>query len=126
MRTRLVNTAADVIHRAQANGHVTAAGIAVALESAQLLQPPQRAAELADLQARRDVLLAMLPTEPCTERGLPNDLDAARAAYGVWEQVAGVLGVTLPHSPAATLLIEHARPTAGPLGFTVTERGEHP
>lgn len=53
MIARSVNAAADVIHRAQVNGAQTAAGLAMALESAQLLISPEVAAELEQL--RRDV-----------------------------------------------------------------------
>ncbi|MFD5697513.1 hypothetical protein [Streptomyces lasiicapitis] len=49
-----------------------------------------------ELRAQRAALVVLLPTAPCLERGLPSDLDAARAAYGVWEQVAAVLDVELP------------------------------
>ena len=52
MIARVVNQAADVIHRAQANGTQTATGLAIALESAQLLQSPETAAELERLRAR--------------------------------------------------------------------------
>ncbi|MFJ3170596.1 hypothetical protein ACIPJK_07400 [Streptomyces roseus] len=52
MNTRLVNTAADVLHAAMEQGRVTPAGLAYALESAQLLQSPETAAELARLRAR--------------------------------------------------------------------------
>lgn len=51
MSTKLVNTAADVILRALTQNR-TAAGIALALESAQLLQSPETAAELERLRAR--------------------------------------------------------------------------
>ncbi|MFP3990689.1 hypothetical protein U9R90_25130 [Streptomyces sp. E11-3] len=47
-----MNAAADVICRAQKNGTVTPAGIAMALESAQLLQAPDTAQRLAELEAR--------------------------------------------------------------------------
>ena len=50
MNTRLVNTAADVILRALTQNR-TAAGIALALESAQLLQSPETAAESAHYRA---------------------------------------------------------------------------
>jgi len=49
---RAVNAAADVIHRAQMNGTRTATGLAIALESAQLLQSPETARELERLRAR--------------------------------------------------------------------------
>ncbi|MFE3169288.1 hypothetical protein [Streptomyces sp. NPDC059224] len=51
MNTRRVNTAADVINRALMQTR-TAAGIALALESAQLLMSPETAAELEQLRAR--------------------------------------------------------------------------
>lgn len=50
MNTRRVNTAAGVINAALTQNR-TAAGIALALESAQLLQSPETAAELARLHA---------------------------------------------------------------------------
>lgn len=46
MNTKLVTAATDVIHRAQMNGTVTAAGLAIALYSAQLLQSPETVAEM--------------------------------------------------------------------------------
>jgi hypothetical protein len=52
VNTKLVNSAAGVILRALTQNR-TAAGIATALESAQLLQPPETAAELARLRAAR-------------------------------------------------------------------------
>lgn len=51
MRTHLVNTAAGVIGRAMLQNR-TATGVALALESAQLLQDPETAKEHADLKAR--------------------------------------------------------------------------
>ncbi|NUP19229.1 MAG: hypothetical protein HOZ81_24680 [Streptomyces sp.] len=50
MNTRRVNTAADVILAALTQNR-TAAGIAMALESAQLLMSPETAAELMDCDA---------------------------------------------------------------------------
>ncbi|MEV0525985.1 hypothetical protein AB0I66_21350 [Streptomyces sp. NPDC050439] len=99
MNTKRVNAAAVVIQAAQAQDR-TSAGIALALESAHLLQSQRVAHELADLQARREVLLSLLPTESRPEQGLPNDLVASDAAWGVWEQVAEILGVSLPYDPA--------------------------
>lgn len=51
MNTSLVNAAAGVIAAAMANGKQTPAGIAVDLESAQLLQSPGTAAELEQWRA---------------------------------------------------------------------------
>jgi DNA repair exonuclease SbcCD ATPase subunit len=51
MNTKRVNTVADAIDRAQKNGKRTAAGIAVELESAQLLMSPEVAAELEQLRS---------------------------------------------------------------------------
>lgn len=99
MNTRRVNAAAKVVLAAQEKDR-TPAGIALALEAAGLLQSPRVAVELADLQARRDVLLTLLPTGPRQEQGLPNDLAASDAEFGAWEQVAEVLGVGLPYNPA--------------------------
>lgn len=49
-----------------------------------------------DLRAR---LIALLPTEPMLRRGLPNELADAMGRYGAFEEVAEVLGVTLPLPP---------------------------
>lgn len=58
MNTRLVNTAADVIARAMQQGRTLPAALAVALESAQLLQSPEVAAEREQL--RNDITGACL------------------------------------------------------------------
>ncbi|NUS26115.1 MAG: hypothetical protein HOV92_18090 [Streptomyces sp.] len=58
MIARSVNAAADVIHRAQVNGTQTATGLAIALESAQLLMSPEMVHEMADVEAERDRLKA--------------------------------------------------------------------
>ena len=58
MIARAVNAAADVIHRAQVNGAVTATGLAVALDSARLLVSPEEAARTAAVEAERDALKA--------------------------------------------------------------------
>ncbi|MGW1939014.1 hypothetical protein [Streptomyces goshikiensis] len=49
MNTKRVTAAEQVLHAARVQGRVTAAGLACALESAQLLQSPESAAELARL-----------------------------------------------------------------------------
>ena len=69
---------------------------AFALESAQLLQSPEQARRFAELEAMETRLRALLPTEPRSTYGLPNDLAATAAEWGAWEQVAEVLGVELP------------------------------
>lgn len=51
---RAVNQLADVICRAQKQGRVTPAGIAMAVDAAGLLQSPETAAELDRLRAARD------------------------------------------------------------------------
>lgn len=61
MIARAVNAAADVIHRAQVNGKQTAMGLAIALDSAQLLMSPEVAEELKRLRARVADLEAGLP-----------------------------------------------------------------
>lgn len=60
MNTRLVNGAAGVINAALAQCR-TAAGIALALESAGLLMTPETAAELKQLRARVAELEALTP-----------------------------------------------------------------
>ena len=52
MNAKLVNAAAGVLLAAMEQGKRTAAGLAIALESAQLLQSPETAAELVSLRAR--------------------------------------------------------------------------
>lgn len=98
MIARSVNAAADVIHRAQVNGAQTAAGLAMALESAQLLVSPEMARRMAELEQMETRLKALLPTEPLPlvmlGEGAP-----LRAARAVWEQVAAVVGVELPTRP---------------------------
>ncbi|TGZ14681.1 hypothetical protein DV517_61640 [Streptomyces sp. S816] len=51
MNTRSVNAAAELIQAALAQGR-TAVGVALALESAQLLQSPEKAVEFEQMQAR--------------------------------------------------------------------------
>lgn len=58
MIARIVNQAADVIHRAQVNGAQTAAGLAIALESARLLVSDEMVHQMAALEAERDALKA--------------------------------------------------------------------
>lgn len=58
MIARAVYAAADVIHRAQVNGAQTAAGLAFALESAQMLVSPEAAHQAAEVEAERDALKA--------------------------------------------------------------------
>jgi hypothetical protein len=53
MNTRLVNSAAGVVQAAMEQGRQTAAGIALALDAAQLLMSPEVAAELERLRAER-------------------------------------------------------------------------
>lgn len=100
MIARSVNAAADVIHRAQLNGTQTAAGIAIELDSARLLMSPEMAHRMAALEQMETRLRALLPTKPRPEYGLPNDLAASAAEYGVWQLVAEVLGVEVPTRPA--------------------------
>jgi hypothetical protein len=100
MNTKLVNSAAGVINAALTQNR-TAAGIALALDSAQLLMSPATARRLAELEAIEARLLAVLPTEPRPEYGLPNDLAASAAEYGAWQEVAEVLGVQLPYERPA-------------------------
>lgn len=68
MNTRSVNAAAGVILAAQQQGR-TAAGIAMALESAQLLQSPERAAEFERLRAERDEFCDRVDTLTAVARG---------------------------------------------------------
>lgn len=59
MNTKRVNAAAGVIARAMENGRRVPAGMAMALESAQMLMSPEVAAELARLRAQVAALDAL-------------------------------------------------------------------
>ncbi|HET6634405.1 MAG TPA: hypothetical protein VFH77_05190 [Streptomyces sp.] len=88
MRTRLVNTAADVIHRALQRCE-TSAGIAIALDSAGLLMSPETAAELAVLRediatADQDVVEAQRHNDATCEAA--QALDRVRAVH---ERIGG-------------------------------------
>ncbi|WP_327385005.1 hypothetical protein [Streptomyces sp. NBC_01207] len=58
-------------------------------------------ARLAELEEERRRLLALLPEGPCITQGVPNQLAAAEAEFGAFEQVAEILGVTLPYAGPA-------------------------
>lgn len=140
MNTKLVNTAAGVIHAAMQNGKQTPTGIAFDLESAQLLQPPETAAELARLrkyaenrQSREEELLATLGQY---------DLASSPEAWDLGMTV--IAHLEGPHRPAApeelvpglrrlieqlsaraselmTKLAEYERPVdQGPIAFGMT------
>jgi hypothetical protein len=98
MIARSVNAAADVIHRAQVNGTQTATGLAIALESAQLLVSPEMVHRMAALEQMETRLRALLPTEPLPVVMLAEGV-ALRAERTVWALVAEVLGVELPTRP---------------------------
>jgi hypothetical protein len=69
MNTNAIRTAEQVLHAAMQRGTQTAAGLAYALESAQLLQSPETAAELGRLRARVAELEAETAPLPDTEGG---------------------------------------------------------
>ncbi|MFE2383953.1 coiled-coil domain-containing protein [Streptomyces misionensis] len=69
MNTKRVNAAADVIARAVESGYVTPTGWASALESAQLLQSPERAAEFERLKAERDEFCDRVDTLTAVAKG---------------------------------------------------------
>lgn len=76
MNARLVNSAAGVVQAAMEQGRRTATGIAVALESAQLLMTPEIAAELERLRAR----VAELEAQRQADHGTwQHDLRTARS-----------------------------------------------
>ncbi|WP_199572669.1 hypothetical protein [Streptomyces murinus] len=68
MNTRSVNAAAGVIQAALERGR-TATGVAMALESAQLLQSPERAAEFERLKAERDEFCDRVDTLTAVAKG---------------------------------------------------------
>ncbi|GHF74166.1 hypothetical protein [Streptomyces thermodiastaticus] len=70
MHTRLVNAAADVISRAMQQGRTLPAALAVALDSAQLLQSPETVAELEAQRERHRARLVAAEADLLNVRGL--------------------------------------------------------
>lgn len=89
MNTKLINSAADVIHRAQSNGRVTAAGLAAALDAAQLLQSPETVAEVraaalgpdAEAQVHATLALAAATSASAEKTPAPAELMIYRASH---------------------------------------------
>ncbi|MFD5709551.1 hypothetical protein ACFWHW_04000 [Streptomyces pharetrae] len=89
MNTRLVNAAAQVIFAAQKNGYATATGWAMALESAQLLQSPETAAELEAYRALELGHLEARVSATCADPGHPTWLRAKDDERGCpWCRIA--------------------------------------
>lgn len=100
MNTKLVNSTAGVINAALTQNH-TAAGIALALESAGLLMGPDTAAELARLRAEHAV--------PRTERSYWDDIATAlNAALAVGMSVGVDLDGTLTDHNAWSVVWDQA------------------
>jgi hypothetical protein len=109
VNTKLVGQAADVITRAMENGRQTPAGWAIALESAQMLQSPETAAEAARLRARVAELEA--------ERHSTNESlsDAAEHLRADRDRIAEL----------EARLAEFERPAdEDPIAYTLTEQAE--
>lgn len=87
MNTNLVNSAAGVINAALTRCQ-TAAGIALALESAQLLMTPETAAELARLRAE---VAALRDERQRTNTALADTTVAQRRAEGRMPELGGEL-----------------------------------
>ncbi|MFJ5802716.1 hypothetical protein [Streptomyces decoyicus] len=51
------------------------------------------------LRTQTAAVLSLLPTEPCKDRGLPNEIAQAQGEYGAYGLVADALGVALPYVP---------------------------
>lgn len=83
MRTRAVNAAAGVLQAAMEQGRQTPTGLAIALDSARLLNSPEHAARVAELEAQREALAARL-----AEYERPADEDPI--AYALTEQADDV------------------------------------
>ncbi|ODA69243.1 hypothetical protein [Streptomyces sp. AVP053U2] len=117
MRTRAVNAAAGVLCAAMQQGRQTPTGLALALDSARLLQPPETAAELEKLRARveelvaqRDDLLVESATAPDTDdlrQGLRDQVAELEARLAEYEQPAD-------EDPIAYTLTEQAADTYPP------------
>jgi len=116
MNTRMVNTAADVISRAMQKGRTLPAALAVALDSAQLLQSPETAAETERLRLENRTLRAAQPgnarlydTAVALERER-NELRAQLAELkGGTEQSAP----TAPQGQQARTILDRARDALG-------------
>ncbi|MFI8531751.1 hypothetical protein ACIGMX_16115 [Streptomyces aquilus] len=99
MNTKLVNSAAGVINAALASNR-TAAGIALALDSAQLLMSPETAAELeqlraqvAELEAQREVLVERLRAGQRWQRGRTPELVSEN--YVSQSELREIFGIAL-------------------------------
>ncbi|MFJ8163857.1 hypothetical protein ACIRBY_23420 [Streptomyces sp. NPDC096136] len=93
MNAQLVNSAAEVLHAAMLRGTQTPAGLAVALESAQLLQSPESAAELKRLRARVNELEALepAPIQTCRTCGAGYELGRSCGTCEFQSHIAAAL-----------------------------------
>lgn len=110
MNTRLVNTAADVINAALMQNR-TAAGIALALESAQLLQSPETAKELERLRSEvASLQVDVQAPELCADCGHHEDAHSTNGETDCTASGARLLKCTcsyfIPRYGAAELVVE--------------------
>lgn len=130
MQTRAINAAAGVLQAAMEQGRQTPTGLAIALDSARLLNSPEHAARVAELEAQRDRRRARLVA-------LQNDaldMRGSLAPNGEARKVPFELGETL--TPAVDWLIgrvaeleaqlaEYERPVdEDPIAYTLTEQAD--
>ncbi|NUS22731.1 MAG: hypothetical protein HOV92_00685 [Streptomyces sp.] len=119
MNTKLVNTAADVINAALTQNR-TAAGIALALDSAQLLQSPETAKELERLRVEvASLKVAVEAPELCADCGHQEDAHSVDGETDCMASGARLLKCScsyfIPRYGAAELVVE---PVAAPLVVT--------
>jgi hypothetical protein len=111
-----VNAAAGVVQAAMQNGRQTAAGIALALDSAQMLMSPGQATELAEAQRTTEALRARLAVLEGQRAALAERLRAGQT----WRQGQLVTEDLVPQSELRTIFeIPLAAPLDGITRLTV-------
>lgn len=76
------------------------------------------------LRTQVAAVAALLPTEPCQDRGLPNEIANAQGEYGAFGLVADALGITLPYAPE-TPLCGHISPYGRTCDYAKDHTGDH-
>ncbi|MFC8515543.1 hypothetical protein [Streptomyces sp. NPDC057257] len=117
MIARAVNAAADVIHRAQVSGAQTAAGLAMALEAAQMLVSPELAHEQAAVEAERDALKARVAELEAQLSARERPVDEDPITYALTDKAATVEDVTPQVSKLRALLAGQRAVVEDPLGL---------
>jgi hypothetical protein len=117
MNTRLIATAADVISRAMQQGRTLPAALAVALDSAQLLQSPETVAELEAQRERHRARLVAAEADLLNVRGLLSPTGQPRrvpAEVEIHERVAPAVEWLLNRvAELEARIAEYERPADG-------------